>query len=221
MDKGPVLFLLGAGASVDSGLKTYRGQNGYYSKWGDNHPMNITVFEKSPEKTWNHIDEILSDLTDIRGLTYDRIQDIINQHSDSLVVTQNIDGIARSLTNTTLVELHGCALFKKCKKDGFLSNDKICEICGNVMRPNVVLYGESPDKEDFRTIFTFIAKRRPRTCYIIGTTLQFGYLHMILNKSRHIGAKIIHVNPDIEYEWHSRRENGKLRKKPELLIKEL
>ena len=45
MDKGPVLFLLGAGASVDSGLKTYRGQNGYYSKWGDNHPMNITVFE--------------------------------------------------------------------------------------------------------------------------------------------------------------------------------
>jgi len=72
----------------------------------------------------------------------------------------------------------------------------------NNERPNIVLFGESLDEYKVRQVFTFIAKQHPDDCYIIGTSMRFPYLRNIVEKAKMKGTKIIHVNPDPNYDCH-------------------
>lgn len=68
------------------------------------------------------------------------------------VVTQNIDGLHQAAGSKNVFELHGTTLKNHCSRCGrFYSLDEICASapnvpkceCGGVIKPDVVLYGES------------------------------------------------------------------------------
>ena len=90
MGKPKVLFVLGAGASVDSGLGTFRGPTGTM-------PINNEQFYRS----------LISSCSELRpGETYNQINLMQNKISDlSFCITQNIDGLIRS-TGIDHVEIH-------------------------------------------------------------------------------------------------------------------
>ncbi len=72
------------------------------------------------------------------------------------VVTQNIDGLHAKAGTKSIVELHGSVLKNycmDCKKGfglSFIENSgesvPVCDLCGGVVRPDVVLYGECLDE---------------------------------------------------------------------------
>lgn len=269
--EGPLFFLLGAGASVDSGMKTYRSNNNdnnedllipndreallytYYDE--SNPPMTIDAFESDQgmERMWNHVEELRTDKDNSWiGPTYMKLQKICqNTTKEVLIVTQNVDGIIRKLSfgkNVTIIELHGhlcSATCVNCKKvwsmpifqqpieqetprgkrimeerrrrsDSFSEEwkpekiDKLlthhCGDCGNWLRPDVVLIGESVNPKYGFEIFSWIKQKRPTRCYVVGTTLQFSYLRNMIMTCRKRQAKIVHVNTDPEYQWHCMKE---------------
>lgn len=240
MKKEAVLFLLGAGASVDSGLKTYRGTENRYNKFDETddtrNPVHVSALydEKRILDLQNHFEEIQKDIPENVGPTYLKIKEIIEQYTDYLIVTQNIDGLASKICEN-VVELHGSLQNQwfclKCDKNGATRDN--CLSCGGYMRPDVVLFGENVSSEKFTKISLFIKKKKPSICYVIGTSLRFNYLQNIIKKAKMKNSKIIHVNPDPEYNFHlqtlSQRYGSlgnlqtkiKKKKNPELLLKSL
>lgn len=195
--QGPILFITGAGASVDSGLYTYRGDSGIYTNLNEI-PKGLTKagWEEDPINTWDTIIPLIENINENRpGPTYQLIKRIAKRHS-VYILTQNVDGYANSIIrNDHVCELHGdirAMICETCNIIHPMNIDNIMCDCGNICKPNIVLYGENlsctiplPDKP-YKTVI------------IIGTTLQFPYLNKIVDNLRE-HAKIVHINPDDSY----------------------
>ena len=74
------------------------------------------------------------------------------------VITQNVDGLHQMAGSKNVIELHGSVLRNYCVSCGelhplshILESDGIprCRLCGAVVRPDVVLYGENLDGAAF------------------------------------------------------------------------
>ncbi len=195
-NKNSILFILGAGASVDSGLKTYRGTNGTYENDTSYAKLlSLDTLRENPGIIWKYYAEFYRDILCAKvtnSTTYSFIRDTIMPiFSNSIIITQNIDGFVHQTECTTVVELHGNV------------NYMLCEICGtkievdfenrqcqngHVCRPFVVLFGESLWQK-MEQIKSIIKHNRPNYLIVIGTTLQFPYLMEIIKFS-----KIPHAN---------------------------
>ena len=197
MIKAPIVFITGAGASVDSGLRTYRGNDGIYNN-SPNNPQNdlsIETWNETPFQTWNTLGPLIKSIKQNNpGPTYQLLKSINEKH-EIQIITQNIDGYAHFSTDNVR-ELHGNIKSMQCIKCSDIyelnENDPACYKCMCVCKPNIVLYGESArgDKINYKW---------PNTVIIIGTTLQFPYLKRMIKKYKQHGASIIHINPDEEY----------------------
>lgn len=217
------VFILGAGASVDSGLKTYRGENGVYTNsenpdsaslagFSYENPENTLCPEvlygdpKGPEKIWSFLKPLYSQIRqNTPGPFYALLKHIFEKFPESFIITQNVDSYAKTVTKN-LVEIHGSNEQMKCMKCGLIQQtdlDKPKCMCGFPCRPNIVLFGENLDRDKLEIIYRNI-KHNVKNVIVIGTSLQFPYLREIIKKCR--GAKVVHINPDTEY-WKNVRKN--------------
>ena len=170
MKKSTIMWLLGAGASVDSDLPTYRGPDGLYTEAEASQAM------ISPEKQR----EILNKINHCRsGPTYEEIKKISS--SESFIITQNIDGFAIN-TGLKTIEIH--------KRE---NND-------------IVLLGEQLPKKKIHDTYRLIKQTSIDYVIIMGTSMQFPYLRIFIDKAKSKGARIIHINPDKEYKGHLREK---------------
>lgn len=208
-----IFFILGAGASVDSGLSTYRGPKGMYVETNVD-PMKILDIKSPLEDIWEFLtplyEQISQNSNRLVGPTYEKIGAFFRTHDRSFILTQNIDGYA-SKTGLPVVEMHGTwetmtcvatsenSTLKVCgiKKPTEINNDKRCS-CGGYFRPDILLY-EEPLSQTNMTKISLLIKRRPTHVIVIGTSMQFPYLRILINKAKQRGAKVIHINPDENY----------------------
>lgn len=184
---------MGSGASVDSGLYTYRGNNS----------INGSIVEKydSISEQWKKTEWLISRLNEIKenniSPTYLMIQTIVDNCQNCTIMTQNIDGLIHQVKNANIVELHGTireSLCDNCQNVESM-NVRICSNCNSETRPNIIRIGDelkvNPSSYVKRTKYDLIL--------VIGTTLQFPYLRQIIGKSKSLGGKVIHINPDEHY----------------------
>lgn len=197
---GDIFFILGAGASVDSGLPTYRGPNGLYQ---NKKPYQILDFYNSNlSEIWDFLKPLYLQIYESTpGPTYTLIKEIGQTHLQSFIFTQNIDMMVRS-TGIPYVEMHGDAQFMKCNscktKELVNLEDPKCPQCGILCRPNVVLFNEDLPEEKVRHTFKTLKRPFKYVC-IVGTSMQFPYLTAFIHKAKHRGAKVVHINPDPSY----------------------
>ena len=211
-------FLLGAGASVDSGLMTYRGIGGLYnnSSQGQQEPEDVLTtenFNANPAAVWSFLKPLYegygkaSQGSKFPGATYQEITKLVTVYPDSFVLTQNVDGFVRDL-GCPYIELHGnmhTAQCPRCREiahvtDG-LSLIPTCSQCHLIMKPNIVLFGDDLHHQDI-LMMNKLMKTRPTHFIIIGTGLHFPYLRKLVDKAKQYGAQIIHINPDPKYKHH-------------------
>ncbi len=71
------------------------------------------------------------------------------------IITQNIDGLHQKAGSKNVIELHGSALRNYCQRCGksfdlnyIVDSDGVprCDKCGEIIKPDVVLYGEQLDE---------------------------------------------------------------------------
>lgn len=150
-----IVFFGGAGVSTESGIPDFRSVDGLYNMKYDVPPETIL----SADYFYSHTAEFYRfyynkmlcpdarpSAAHIKLAEWEKAGKLI------AVVTQNIDGLHTAAGSKTVYELHGTVWHNHCTRCGkYYSLDDIitqkpniphCE-CGGVIKPDVVLYGES------------------------------------------------------------------------------
>lgn len=175
-----IVFFGGAGVSTESGIPDFRSEDGLYAQKYDYPPETIIshdFFLCNPAEFYRFYRERMlfpSARPNAAHLALARLEE---EGRLSAVVTQNIDGLHRAAGSQWVYELHGSVLRNHCMRCGefyplsyILQSDGIprCD-CGGMIKPDVVLYGESLDDRVVEGAIGAIA--RADTLIVGGTSL--------------------------------------------------
>ena len=154
-----IVFFGGAGVSTESGIPDFRGKDGLYrQKYGDLTPemmLSASFFYLHPDRFFEFYRENLLHPDAQPNAAHRKLFELEKTGRLRGVVTQNIDGLHRIAGNRLVYELHGTVHENVCMDCGrtydlqwLLATTGVpkCPKCGAIVKPNVVLYGEAPDK---------------------------------------------------------------------------
>ncbi len=152
-EKGYVVAFTGAGISADSGIPTFRGSQGLWEKYDPMEYAHIRAFNSNPEKVWMMLREMSQVILDASpSPAHYALSELEKKGFLKAVITQNVDGLHYVAGNTKVIEYHGnhrWLVCLSCSKRVPLTRDIItvlpyprCEKCNNVLKPDVVFFGE-------------------------------------------------------------------------------
>ena len=154
--KKKLVFLTGAGMSVESGFKTFRGADGLWENYPVQQVATHEGWEADPVLVNNFYNGLRKKLYAAQPKEGHRIVASLQKEFDVTVVTQNVDNLHEKAGSEKVIHLHG-ELTKVCSsRDQFderyvreLSEDD-CEVSvgekagdGSLLRPFIVFFGES------------------------------------------------------------------------------
>lgn len=198
-----IVFFGGAGVSTESGIPDFRSVDGLYNQKFDYPPEVILSHEffflKTEEFYRFYRDKMIAPGVKPNA-AHLALAALEKAGKLKAVITQNIDGLHQAAGSGAVYELHGTVLKNRCLKCGkFYSVDKItnsegvpkCD-CGGVIKPEVVLYGESlPDDAVAGAIS---AIRKADLLIVAGTSLTVYPAAGLLNYFR--GKTLVLINRD-------------------------
>lgn len=151
------VFFGGAGVSTESGIPDFRSVDGLYQQNYDYPPETIishSFFIQDPEEFYRFYKERMLYLDAEPNAAHRKLARLEAEGHLKAVVTQNIDGLHQAAGSKTVYELHGSVHRNYCmkchkffdaeyvkKSDGV----PLCDVCGGMVKPNVVLYEEPLD----------------------------------------------------------------------------
>lgn len=147
-----IVVFTGAGVSADSGIPTFRGEQGLWRDFRAEDLATPDAFERDPKLVWEWY-EWRRDL--IRKAQPNAAHKAVAQLENAVVVTQNVDGLHTRAGSQDVVELHGNIFRTRCveerktaaHEEPFESLPPRCE-CGALLRPDVVWFGEALSEAD-------------------------------------------------------------------------
>ena len=156
-----IVFFGGAGVSTASNIPDFRSSDGLYSKklnrnFTPEQAVSHTFFMHYPEEFFDFYKKNLVYPKAKPNDCHIALAKLEKMGKLKAVVTQNIDGLHQAAGSQKVYELHGSVLRNYCMKchafygaDYVLANHgvPICEQCGGVIKPDVVLYEEGLDDE--------------------------------------------------------------------------
>ena len=158
IDKGKrIVFFGGAGVSTESGIPDFRSVDGLYNQKYAYPPETIlsdTFFYTHTEEFFDFYRDKMLFPNAEPNAAHRKLFELEQANRLTGIVTQNIDGLHRKAGNRRVYELHGTVFENTClecgKKYGldFIMNSTGIPrcACGGVVKPDVVLYGESLDQ---------------------------------------------------------------------------
>ena len=155
IDQGKhIVFFTGAGVSTDSGIPDFRSQDGLYHmqyKFPPEEIISHHFLEENPEEFYRFYRDKMLNLKAEPNETHRFIAACEAAGKSLGVVTQNIDGLHQKAGSKRVYELHGSVLRNYCMNCGkFFPAETIaestgvphCDVCGGIIKPDVVLYEE-------------------------------------------------------------------------------
>lgn len=148
-----IVFFTGAGMSAESGVPTYRGRGGVWSRYRWEEFACQEAFDTDPEKVLRfHELRRAAVLACQPHAGHFSIAQLEKRHPRVTVVTQNIDGMHQRAGNRKVIELHGSLWRLRCPYDGILEDigekyrSFTCEKCGSWLRPDIIWFGDMLDQ---------------------------------------------------------------------------
>jgi NAD-dependent deacetylase len=173
-------FLLvptGAGISHESGIPTFRGNDGLWQNYRAEELATPWAFERDPVTVWKWYDwrrGIIGKAEPNPG--HHAIKELEDIFENFLLITQNVDGLHGRTGVTRMVEIHGNLWRVRCVREGktsmlmevpLSSIPPRCE-CGEMLRPDVVWFGESLPTQALEQAFK--ALEMCDTLMVVGTS---------------------------------------------------
>lgn len=201
-----LLFITGAGISADSGLPTYRGVGGLYNGEATEEGLDIEdalsghCLGVRPDITWKYLARIEANCHRVEPNAAHRAIVALEQTHEVVVLTQNIDGLHALAGTRQLIEIHGSLSARycvDCGQPGDTADEAIpprCHHCGGVVRPAVVLFGESLPGEAIERLYDELATGFDMI-FIIGTTAVFPYVAEPVLSGVRRGIPTVEINP--------------------------
>ena len=155
-----VCVLTGAGISAESGVPTFRGDDGLWKKFKPEELANFDAFINNPELVWewySYRKQVMKNVKPNAG--HHALVEIERRKRDFTLVTQNVDNLHRRAGSKNVLELHGniersycieCRTFAEDVELGPDHKAPRCRKCGGLVRPDVVWFGELLPVEIFQ-----------------------------------------------------------------------
>ena len=155
-----IVFFGGAGVSTESGIPDFRAPDGLYKQKYRYPPETIishTFYQRNPEVFFQFYREKML-FPDARpNVVHLKLAQWEREGKLTGIVTQNIDGLHQAAGSKKVFELHGSIHRNYCTKCGkffgpeYIRDCKspipLCDECGGLIKPDVVLYEEGLDSD--------------------------------------------------------------------------
>jgi NAD-dependent deacetylase len=196
-----IVFVTGAGISQESGIPTFRGKDGLWRKYDAMKLATIDAFYEDPKLVWEWYQERRQNMLAAKPNPGHEAIAKLEQHKQVHVLTQNIDGLHQRAGSTSVYELHGSIVTIKCTScsyrdkisSSFAQLPPLCK-CGNILRPDVVWFGEPLPKDTWQA-----AIEQASSCdimVVVGTSLVVSPANLLPIYAKQNGATMIEVNPE-------------------------
>ena len=197
---GMVVCLTGAGISAESGLRTFRAEDGLWEE----HPIEQVAtpegFAADPALVHRFYNERRKNCKNAKpNAAHIALADFEKRsRGDFLLVTQNIDDLHERAGNKNIVHMHGEALKARCascsktiEAPEEMTTETPCSFCKTGrLRPHVVWFGEMP--LELERIYT--ALRRCSIFIAIGTSAVVYPAAGFVQEAKATGTKCYEVN---------------------------
>jgi len=202
VDPGPTLALTGAGISVDSGIPDFRSAGGLWTRYDPGEYATIDAFRRDPEKVWGmlrELEEIV--LGAAPNAAHIGLGDLERLGFLQCVITQNIDNLHQAGGSVDVIEYHGNGSTLSCLSCGSVYRGEErrgvypprCS-CGQILKPDVVMFGESIPFEALNRSFDLASKAA--ALLVIGTSALVSPANTIPSIAKRNGAVIIEINKE-------------------------
>ena len=151
-----IVILTGSGISAESGLKTFRSEDGLWLNYKVEDVCTVEAFEKNPAFVHSFYNELRPIMMNaVPNMGHRAITMLQQELSEATinVVTQNVDLLHEKAGNENIYHIHGrideCVCMNcghVIKTLGDVKSDALCPKCKSVgmLKPNIVFFGEMP-----------------------------------------------------------------------------
>jgi NAD-dependent deacetylase len=157
-----IVVLTGAGISAESGIQTFRSEDGLWENYPVEEVATPEGYMRNPELVLEFYNQRRRDLLQehiIPNAAHYALAELeANFSGDFLLVTQNIDNLHEQAGSKNIIHMHGELLKVRCPNSdrvipwhGDLTTADKCSCCqpANQLRPHIVWFGEMPLEMEF------------------------------------------------------------------------
>jgi len=196
-----IVFFGGAGVSTESGIPDFRSVDGLYHQQYKYSPETIlghSFFMEETKEFFRFYRAKMLALDAEPNAAHRKLAEWEKEGKCRAVVTQNIDGLHQKAGSKEVLELHGSVLRNYCMRchrpypvEEIAAGTDVprCE-CGGLIKPDVVLYGESLDEYTIEKSIEYISNAD--MLIIGGTSLAVYPAAGLINYYK--GNKLVLVN---------------------------
>jgi NAD-dependent deacetylase len=198
-----IAVLTGAGISAESGVPTFRdAQTGLWARFDPQQLATEEAFRANPSMVWDWYAfrrDMIAKVEPNAG--HRALAQFAQRHPGRMtLITQNVDGLHQSAGSAEVLALHGNIFEDKwldspkacCNAEAAAAgNPPYCDRCGNMLRPNVVWFGEPLPMRALAA-----AQDAVKQCdlmLVIGTS---GVVYPAAGLARTARGKVVIINPE-------------------------
>jgi NAD-dependent deacetylase len=149
-----LIALTGAGISVASGIPDFRSPGGLWERYNPSAFATIDRFREEPERVWEMLLEMIAAVDAASpNAAHRALADLERRGLLQSCITQNVDGLHARAGSRNVIEFHGnldrldclaCGSGHARREYHFPAGQAPrCVSCGAVLKPSIVLFGES------------------------------------------------------------------------------
>ncbi len=199
-----IVAFTGAGISAESGIPTFRADDGI---WKKHNPqlLEISFYKENPAISWKFIKDIFYSTfvktkpnnAHLALAWFERINKL------RAIITQNIDNLHQEAGSKNVIEFHGnskklvclsCNAIHKLDDDILQMQIPKCPVCGGLLKPDFVFFGENIDKKIHN--LSMRESQLADLFIIIGASGEIYPAGLIPENAKFYGATIIEINTE-------------------------
>jgi len=196
-----VAVLTGAGVSAESGVPTFRGNNGLWKRYRPEDLATPDAFARDPKLVWEWYDwrrSLIAQAKPNEG--HYALAELEKRVPSFSLITQNVDGLHELSGSRNVLNLHG-SIWKVrctgCERESVDRQTPLPEIppkceCGALLRPGVVWFGEALPPRIWQDAET--ATRSADIFLLVGTSAIVYPAAGLVQIAKASGARVVEIN---------------------------
>jgi NAD-dependent deacetylase len=196
-----VAVLTGAGISAESGVPTFRGEEGLWKEFRPEELATFDAFMANPQLVWEWYEYRRKIIEEIKPNPGHSALVAFQGHFETFdLITQNVDGLHHQAGSKKVIELHGNIRRNKCiqcdkryesLEKALPGNPPQCP-CGGNIRPDVVWFGEMLPQDAIN--YAFSVSSQCDLFFSVGTSAVIHPAASLPLIAKRNGAYVVEIN---------------------------
>jgi NAD-dependent deacetylase len=197
------IALTGAGISVESGIPSFRGAHGLWTRYDPMEYAHIQAFLSNPAKVWELLRELEDTIVKARpNPGHYALAELEKMGRLRAIITQNVDNLHQEAGSRHVTEFHGNARRFVCLRCGRAFDPKTLNFsqlplycpCKGLIKPDIIFFGEEIPVAANKAAFELA-----EACdlmLVIGTSAAVMPANHLPYTAKNHGARIVEINPE-------------------------